>query len=87
MFGSDRLLIAWCWARAWLADGGPALVRRRERAWNLVEFAIGVLVLVLVASVGLKMLGTDLSQFFSDLGKDFKSPAGGIGSAPAVPAN
>jgi hypothetical protein len=83
MFGSDRLLIAWCWARAWLADEGRALAASRQRGWGLVEFAIGVLVLVLGASVGLKILSGDLSQFFSDLGNTLRLPAGGIGSGSA----
>lgn len=85
MFGSERLLLAWLWARAWLEDGGRALGRSRQPGWGLIEFAIGVLVLVLGASVGLKILSGDLSQFFIDLGKNLRLPAGGFGGA--TPAN
>jgi hypothetical protein len=85
MFGSERLLFAWLWTRAWLDDApGKAVLRGRERGWTLIEFAIGALILVLGASVGLKMLSGDLSTFFSDLGKQFKLPVGGIGSGAAT---
>src|SRR6266851_1561859 len=76
MFGSERLLVAWLWARAWLDDTGVSIVRGRDRGWTLIEFAIGALILVLGASVGLKMLSGDLSQFFIDLGKQYHVPVG-----------
>ena len=85
MFGSERLLLAWLRARAWLEDSGETLVRGRQPGWTLIEFAVGALILVLGASVGLKMLSGDLSQFFIDLGKQLKLPAGGIGSAATTP--
>ena len=79
MFGSERLLLAWLWARAWLEDTGDTMVRGRQPGWTLIEFAVGALILVLGASVGLKVLSGDLSQFFIDLGKQLKLPVGGIG--------
>ncbi len=49
---------------------------RREQAQGLVEFALLVVVVVAVASIGLAVLGTDLSALFSDLGSKLKLPAG-----------
>ena len=69
----ERVWFAWLWARAGVD------VRHRQPAWGLIEYAIGALVLAVGASVGLKVLGTDLSNLFNDLGAGLKMPAGGIG--------
>jgi len=42
--------------------------KRREPAQGFIEFALMVVVLVAVASIGLAVLGTDLSTLFGDLG-------------------
>ncbi len=52
------------------------MARRREQAQGLVEFALLVVVVVAVASIGLAVLGTDLSALFSDLGGKLKLPSG-----------
>ncbi len=52
------------------------LAKRREPAQGFIEFALMVVVLVAVASVGLAVLGTDLSTLFSDLGAKLKLPSG-----------
>ena len=49
---------------------------RRQRAQGLVEFALLIVVLVAVASIGLGVLGSDLSGLFGDLGSKLKMPAG-----------
>lgn len=56
--------------RLWLA------AERREHAQGLIEFALLVVVLLAVASVGLAVLGTDLSTLFTDLGDKLKLPSG-----------
>jgi len=50
--------------------------KRREPAQGFIEFALMVVVLVAVASIGLAVLGTDLSTLFSDLGKKLALPSG-----------
>jgi Flp pilus assembly pilin Flp len=50
--------------------------KRREPAQGFIEFALLVVVLVAVASIGLAVLGTDLSTLFSDLGNKLKLPSG-----------
>jgi Flp pilus assembly pilin Flp len=50
--------------------------KRREPAQGFIEFALLVVVLVAVASIGLAVLGTDLSTLFSDLAAKLKLPAG-----------
>ena len=52
------------------------IAKRREQAQGFIEFALLVVVLVAVASIGLAVLGTDLSALFSDLGSKLKLPAG-----------
>ncbi|MDQ6669726.1 MAG: hypothetical protein M3069_03060 [Chloroflexota bacterium] len=52
------------------------VAKRREPAQGFIEFALLVVVLVAVASIGLAVLGTDLSTLFSDLGAKLKLPAG-----------
>ena len=50
--------------------------KRREPMQGFIEFALMVVVLVAVASIGLAVLGTDLSTLFSDLGKKLALPSG-----------
>ncbi len=50
--------------------------KRREQAQGFIEFALLVVVLVAVASVGLAVLGTDLSTLFSEMGGKLKLPSG-----------
>ena len=52
------------------------MAKRREPAQGFIEFALLVVVLVAVASIGLAVLGTDLSTLFSDLGAKLKLPSG-----------
>jgi Flp pilus assembly pilin Flp len=49
---------------------------RRQPAQGLIEFALLVVVLLAVASIGLAVLGTDLSTLFSELGGKLKLPTG-----------
>ena len=56
--------------RLWLA------ANRRQSAQGLIEFALLVVVLLAVASVGLAVLGTDLSSLFTDLGGKLRLPSG-----------
>ncbi len=52
------------------------MAKRREPAQGFIEFALLVVVLVAVASVGLAVLGTDLSTLFSEMGGKLKLPSG-----------
>ena len=48
----------------------------RQPAQGFIEFALLVVVMVAVASVGLAVLGTDLQTLFQDLGAKLKLPGG-----------
>jgi hypothetical protein len=52
------------------------MAKRREPAQGFIEFALLVVVLVAVASVGLAVLGTDLSTLFSEMGGKLRLPSG-----------
>jgi len=52
------------------------IAKRREQAQGFIEFALLVVVLVAVASVGLAVLGTDLSTLFSEMGGKLRLPSG-----------
>jgi Flp pilus assembly pilin Flp len=71
----ERAWVTWLVTSARWREG----LSHRQHGWGLIEFAVGVLVLVMTASVGLKMLGNDLSTLFTDLGAALKMPGGGIG--------
>lgn len=73
----DRVVLAWLKMKALFATG----MASRQPAWGMIEFAIGALVFAVVVSVGLKALGTDLSNLFIEMGKGFQMPAGGIGGS------
>ncbi|MGI9149798.1 MAG: hypothetical protein ACR2IK_25160 [Chloroflexota bacterium] len=50
--------------------------QHRLPAQGFIEFALLIVVLVAIASLGLGVLGTDLSGLFTDLGSKLKLPAG-----------
>jgi Flp pilus assembly pilin Flp len=59
-----------------LVAAGRYLARTRQPAQGFIEFALLIVVLVAVASVGLAILGTDLQSLFEALGAKLKLPAG-----------
>jgi Flp pilus assembly pilin Flp len=59
-----------------LVAAGLYLARTRQPAQGFIEFALLIVVLVAVASVGLAILGTDLQSLFEALGGKLKLPAG-----------
>jgi Flp pilus assembly pilin Flp len=52
------------------------MAKGRQRGQGFIEFALIVVVLVAVASIGLAVLGTDLSALFTALAGKLKLPAG-----------
>ena len=59
-----------------LVTTGHYLAGTRQAAQGFIEFALLIVVLVAVASVGLAILGTDLQSLFEALGAKLKLPAG-----------
>ena len=59
-----------------LVAAGLYLARTRQPAQGFIEFALLIVVLVAVASIGLAMLGTDLQSLFEALGQKLRLPAG-----------
>ena len=59
-----------------LVTTGRYLAGTRQAAQGFIEFALLIVVLVAVASVGLAILGTDLQSLFEALGGKLKLPAG-----------
>ena len=59
-----------------LVAAGRYLAGSRQAAQGFIEFALLIVVLVAVASVGLAILGTDLQSLFEALGGKLKLPAG-----------
>ncbi len=52
------------------------LAGSRQAAQGIIEFALMIVVLVAVASIGLGALGVDLQGLFTGLGGKLKLPAG-----------
>ena len=48
----------------------------RQAAQGFIEFALLIVVLVAVASIGLGVLGTDLQNLFEGLGSRLRLPSG-----------
>ncbi len=62
--------------RVRLVTTGLCLAGTGQSAQGFIEFALLIVVLVAVASIGLAILGTDLQGLFEGLGAKLKLPAG-----------
>lgn len=59
---------------------------KRERGASLVEYALLVALIALVAMVGMNQLGPAISQKFTDIGTTVQNAGGGGGAGGNPPA-